>query len=62
MWPGVLGVAIGTIVLFMNSGAMQTNDLILYVGIPTLIVLLATAIVALARVRAGAVGRNDEGR
>ena len=56
VWLGVAAVAIGAVVLFANAGPMQTRDLIVYVGIPTLIVLLATVTVAVARVRAGALG------
>ena len=56
VWLGVLAVAVGAVVLLVNAGPMQTRDLIVYVGIPTAIVLLATLIVAIARVRAGPLG------
>ena len=56
MWLGILTVAVAAVVLLANAGPMQTRDLIVYVGIPTLIVLLATLTLAVARVRAGPLG------
>ena len=55
-WLGILTVAVGAVVLLANAGPMQTRDLIVYVGIPTLIVLLATLALAVPRVRAGPLG------
>ncbi len=43
--------------MWSNTGQMQTRDLLVYVGIPTLIVLVAIAGVAAGRLRSGALGR-----
>ena len=56
VWLGVLAVAGAAVILLVNAGPMQTRDLIVYVGIPTAIVLLACVVVAMARVRAGSLG------
>ena len=56
VWLGVLAVAGAAVILLANAGPMQTRDLIQYVAIPTAIVLLACLAVAVARVKAGALG------
>jgi hypothetical protein len=56
VWLGVLAVAGAAVILLANAGPMQTRDLLLYVGVPTAIVLVACLVVAMARVRAGALG------
>ena len=56
VWLGLLAVAGAAVILLVNASPMQTRDLIVYVGIPTAIVLLACLVVARARVKAGALG------
>lgn len=57
VWLGLLGIAAALAIAWANLGDMQTRDLLLYVGIPTVIVALAVAGVAVGRVRAGTLGR-----
>jgi hypothetical protein len=56
VWLGVLGIVGALGILWVNTGDMQTRDLLVYVGIPSAIVLLAAIGVAVGRVRAGALG------
>lgn len=56
VWLGVLGISVALAIAWVNLGDMQTRDLLLYVGIPTAIMALAVVGVAVARVRAGALG------
>lgn len=56
VWLGVLGIAVSAALFWVNAGDMQTRDLIVYIGIPTATVLAATALVAVARARSGALG------
>jgi hypothetical protein len=56
VWLGVLGIGVTLAILWVNVGDMQTRDLLIYVGIPTVLVLLATLGVAVGRARAGALG------
>jgi hypothetical protein len=58
VWLGVLGV-LATFTMFMlNLGQAALRDVLVYFGIPAAIVLAATAILALARARAGALGNG----
>lgn len=57
VWLGVLAMLAGIAIMWSNTGQMQTRDLLVYVGIPTLIVLVAIAGVAAGRLRSGALGR-----
>lgn len=56
VWLGAAGIASALAIGWVNVGDMQTRDLLVYVGIPTAIVLLAGLGVAVGRVRAGALG------
>jgi len=56
VWLGVLGIVVSAALFWVNAGDMQTRDLIVYIGIPTATVLAATALVAVARARSGALG------
>lgn len=56
VWLGAAGIAGALAIGWVNVGDMQTRDLLVYVGIPTAIVLLAGLGVAVGRVRAGALG------
>lgn len=58
VWLGVVGIVGALGILWMNAGDMQTRDLLLYVGIPTAVVLLAAIGVAVGRARAGALGTS----
>ena len=58
VWAGVIGIVVGLSILFVNVGDMQTRDLLVYVGIPTAVMLLAAVGVAVGRVRAGPLGRS----
>ena len=57
VWLGIIGIVAALVIAWANLGDMQTRDLLLYVGIPTAIVLVAAIGVAVARTRAGALGR-----
>ena len=56
VWLGVIGIAATLAILWINVGDMQTRDLLVYVGIPTLVVVAAALGVAVGRARAGALG------
>jgi hypothetical protein len=56
VWLGVAGILVALAVAWTNLGDMQTRDLLLYVGIPTLVVLTAAGGVAVGRARSGALG------
>jgi hypothetical protein len=56
VWLGVLGIGATLAILWVSVGDMQTRDLLIYVGIPTVLVLLATLGIAVGRARAGALG------
>ena len=57
VWLGVAGLVAALAIAWINTGKMQTRDLLVYVGIPTLVMLLAALGVAVGRVRAGALGQ-----
>lgn len=56
VWLGVIGIAATLLIVWANVGDMQTRDLLVYVGIPTLVVVVAALGVAVGRARAGALG------
>ena len=56
VWVGLLAIVITAAVFWANLGDMQTRDLLVYVGIPTALVLVAGALVAIARTRSGYLG------
>jgi len=56
VWVGLLAIVITAAVFWSNLGDMQTRDLLVYVGIPTALVLVAGALVAIARTRSGYLG------
>ena len=56
VWLGVLGIVATAALFWANAGDMQTRDLLVYIGIPTAIVLAAAAVVAVARARSGPLG------
>ena len=56
VWLGVIGIAVAATLMWVNAGQMETRDLIVYIGIPTALVLVAAALVAVARTRSGALG------
>ena len=56
VWIGLLAVAAAIVIVWINTGAMQTRDLLVYVGIPTAVVIFAIAGVAAGRLRSGALG------
>jgi hypothetical protein len=56
VWLGVLGIVGALGIVWVSASDMQTRDLLIYVGIPTAIVLMAAIGVAVGRVRAGALG------
>lgn len=57
VWLGIIGIVAALVILWANTGDMQTRDLLVYVGIPTAVVLMAAIGVAVARTRAGVLGR-----
>jgi hypothetical protein len=57
VWLGVIGLLAALVISWINTGDMQTRDLLVYIGIPTLVMGLAAVGVAIGRVRAGALGR-----
>lgn len=56
VWLGVFGILAALAIAWINAGEMQTRDLLVYVGIPTIVILAATIGVAVGRARAGALG------
>jgi hypothetical protein len=56
VWLGIIGILAALGIAWVNVGDMQTQDLLIYVGIPTLVVLAAVGGVATGRVRAGPLG------
>ena len=61
VWLGVAGIACALAIGWVNTGDMQTRDLLVYVGVPTAIILLAALGVAVGRARAGALGGSSPG-
>ena len=61
VWLGVIAVMAAFFGFLASVGDAALRDVIVYFGIPAAIVLAATAIVAVARVRAGALGRPPSG-
>jgi hypothetical protein len=59
VWLGVIGVAVALAIVWSNVGDMQIRDLLVYVGIPTLVVGAAVLGVAIGRFRAGAFGTSS---
>ena len=57
VWLGVLAILIAFVAFLVSIGDAALRDVLIYFGIPAAIVLAATAVVAVARVRAGALGR-----
>lgn len=57
VWLGLLAVVVALVVTWVNLGDIATRDLLVYVGVPSVIAVLATAGIAVGRVRAGAAGR-----
>lgn len=58
VWLGVIGIVGALAFAWVNTGEMQTRDLLVYVGIPSVVMLLAAIGVAVGRVRAGALGTD----
>ena len=56
VWLGILAIVAAFFVFLTSFGDAAIRDVIVYFGIPATIVLLATIGVAIARVRAGALG------
>jgi hypothetical protein len=61
VWLGVLAIIIALVAVWATVGTVQTQDLLVYVGIPTGIALLATLGIAVGRWRAGALGAGAAG-
>ena len=57
VWLGVIGLLAAVVIAWINTGEMQTRDLLVYIGIPTLVMVLAAVGGAIGRLRAGALGR-----
>ena len=57
VWLGVIGLVAALAIAWINTGEMQTRDLLVYIGIPTLVLFLAAVGVAIGRLRAGALGQ-----
>jgi hypothetical protein len=56
VWLGLIGILVALAVAWISTGDMQTRDLLLYVGVPSLAVLAAVGGVAVGRMHAGAFG------
>ncbi|MGZ8475922.1 MAG: hypothetical protein ACXWWQ_06835 [Candidatus Limnocylindria bacterium] len=56
VWLGVVGILATLAIVRINVGDMQMRDVMVYIGIPTLVVLAAAVGVGVGRVRAGALG------
>ena len=56
VWLGVAGIVGALGIIWVRAGGMHPSDRLIYVGIPTAILLLAAIGVAVGRVRAGAFG------
>lgn len=53
MWLGIFSIAAAFVIFLASMEYAAIRDVIVYFGIPATIVLVATAIVAVARSRAG---------
>ena len=56
VWLGVLAVGVAIAVFVINFGEAALNDVLIYFGIPALIVALAAIGLVAGRLRAGAFG------
>jgi hypothetical protein len=61
VWLGILAILAAFVMFVVNFGDAAIRDVLIYFGIPAAIVLAATAFVAVARSRAGALGRPSAG-
>jgi hypothetical protein len=56
VWLGIVAIAAAFFAFLLSIGDAALRDVLVYFGIPATIVLVATVLVAMARVRAGALG------
>ena len=60
VWLGILAVIAVFVIFAVSIGDAAIRDVLVYFGIPASIVLVATAFVAIARSRAGPLGRSAD--
>jgi hypothetical protein len=61
VWLGVIAIIIALVAVWANIGTVQIQDLLVYVGVPTVVAVLATLGIAVGRWRAGALGAATTG-
>jgi hypothetical protein len=61
VWLGILAIVAAFVMFVVSFGDAAIRDVLIYFGIPATIVLVATAFVAVARWRAGALGSAPTG-
>jgi len=57
VWLGILAIAAAFFAFLFSIGDAALRDVLVYLGIPATIALVATTLIAVARLRAGAFGR-----